>query len=139
MYMIDSEINLGFDVDSSAENVDDNTNHAQTYADDIVFMSNDRDVLAQILKLFVSYTAMLGLLLNNSKSYMLATKHGSDEPDKSPLHIPDTDFILYFVESIIYLGYGIMADKPLNILDHLSLRDAKKNQKEGLKIAKKLR
>ena len=60
-------------------------------------------------------------------------------PDKSPLVIPGTEITLNFVDKVSYLGYGIKADRPLNVEDHLSIRDAKKNEKEGKLIAKKLR
>ena len=138
MRMIDTEHNLGFS--PIADMITDICiNRSITYADDVWFSSEDRDVLADILKSFVIYTACLGLSLNESKSYLLATKHTLEEIDKSPLNIPGTDFTLHFVDSVTYLGYGLKADKMLNIEDHLLIRNDKKDELQARKTAKKLR
>ena len=101
--MIDAIHDLGFD-DAVEQHIDTVINRTITYADDVWFASEDRVKLAEIIKSFVKYTACLGLSLNGGKSYLLATKHGLEEPDKSPLIIPDTEFTLHFVESVTYLG-----------------------------------
>ena len=135
--LMDSELDLGFAALDS-QSISEFLNTVITYADDVLFSSEDRDALASIIKSFIKYTACLGLSLAEDKTYLLATKYGLEEPDKSPLNITGTDINLEFTDSVTYLGYGLK-EAPLNVLDHMAIRDAKKNETEGLKTAKKLR
>ena len=97
-------------------------NRIIAYADDLTLMTESRATMIAIISDLVSITACFGLKVNAGKSYWLYNNWSNHQPETSELLVlHDTQNLqIAYSERALFLGFGILSNKGINIGQHLS-------------------
>ena len=100
------------------------------YADELTLMTESKRTLEALLATLIDVTALFGLKVNFGKSKFLILNHSDLVPNVTALQIavgPITHEVEY-TQKALFLGYGIKANKELDITVHLNVRNEEKEK-----------